>query len=258
MSKPKVITGYTPVTTFNDDNYAILVDKNGGILPISKASLRSTILGGFDLNDIYDNVFIMYHRKSDDFPLMVKPQYWPSIQNGGEVAEGVVVVEGGHVLVVAPTESTSGLLWSSADITTGNPLITDRLVAMNDWDGKANTAKIIAASSDQSVTNTAQYAAGFCNLYSRTNANGKGLTAGRWWLPSVAEWMMVYANMMKINHCLSLINGATQLVKDWYWLSTEGNASNAWGLHLNDSNLNYWGNKSQFKRHVRPVSAFLQ
>lgn len=256
MSKPKVITGYTPVTTFNDDNYAILVDKNGGILPISKASLRSAILRDFDLNDIYDNVFIMYHRKDDGVPRMVKPQYWSSIQNGGEVAEGVVVVEGGHVLVVAPTES-SKLLWSSANITTGNPLITDRLVAMNDWDGKAKTAKIIAASSDKSVTNTAQYAAGFCNLYSRTNANGKGLTAGRWWLPSVAEWMMVYANMMKINHCLSLINGATLLVGDWYWLSTEAHASGVWALGLGDGILTY-NNKSQSKSHVRPVSAFLQ
>lgn len=36
MSKPKVITGYTPVTTFNDDNYAILVDKNGESSPSAR------------------------------------------------------------------------------------------------------------------------------------------------------------------------------------------------------------------------------
>ena len=68
-----------------------------------------------NLNQIHDGIFIMYHRTSDGYPLMVKPNDWPSIQSSGEVADGVVVFEGGRHLVVAPTEATA-LPWSSAAV----------------------------------------------------------------------------------------------------------------------------------------------
>lgn len=183
-------------------------------------NLRPAVLGDININLIMDNVFIMYHRKGDNFPLMVKPHKWPGLQSAGEIADGVVVVEGGRILVVAPTEADSaGLLWSSGPVSAGTNT-SDRVAAMNDWNGKANTAAIIAASSSSAVTNTAAYAPGFCNLYSRVNANGKGLTAGKWWLASGGEMMMIYANMTKINYCLSLITGATQLAEAWYWTSS--------------------------------------
>ena len=203
-----------------------------------------------------DNVFIMYHRKSDYFPLMVKTSKWTALQTNGEVAEGVVLVQGGKVLVIASTEATSKLYWSSAAISGGGTTTTDRVTVMNDWNGKANTAAQIAASTSSAVTNTASYAPGFCNLYSKTNANGNGLTAGKWWLPSMGEMMAIYANMLKINYALSLISGATQLVYDWYWTSTEGSAAYAWHLRLYDGLMNY-GTKATIALHVRPVSAFI-
>lgn len=76
--------------------------------------LRLALVGGADLNQMYDGVFIMYHRKSDDYPLMVKPHKWPSLQSSGEIADGVVVVEGGKILVVAPTEAS--LKWIAAQL----------------------------------------------------------------------------------------------------------------------------------------------
>lgn len=225
---------------------------------IKVESLRPAILGDVNLELIMCNIFIMYHRKSDNFPLMVKPHKWASLQSSGEIADGVVIVEGGKVLVVAPTEADSaGILWSSAPVSGGATTTSDRVTAMNDFNGRANTAAIIAKSSTAAVTNTAAYAPGFCNLYSRTNANGKGLTAGKWWLPSVGEMMMIYANMTKINYCLSLINGATQLLENWYWTSTEIIAANAWFLGLGNGTLN-WTTKVFGKYGVRPVSAFIQ
>ena len=108
---------------------------------------------------------------------------------------------------------------------------------------------------DVKVTNTENYAAGFCNKYSRTNANGKGLTAGRWWLPSMGEMAMIWANFDKINYALSKISGATQLQANWYWTSTQGSASNAWTLLLGAGGVdNHWKFN---QRWVRPVSAFL-
>ncbi len=257
--KTKLLSAQTEVTTVNTDQTIILTDTNGKVTRISLSNLEAALLSGYDLNAATDNVFIMTHRKSDNWPLAIKPQYWAGYQNSGEVAEGVLVIEGGRHIVVAPTESEKGLLWSSADIN-GNTVYgyyDDRVKAFSDFNGMQNTANIIKASSDSAVTNTASYAAGFCNLYSRTNANGKGLTAGRWWLPSIGELLMIYANMSKINYCLSLISGATQLALDWYWSSSEGNAANAWALRLLDGYLSPWYIKSQSRAHVRAVSAFL-
>ena len=257
VKKTKKLSGQTTVTTINNDQKFPITDANGKVTLISLANLKTALLAGMNLNGLYDGIFIMYHRKSDDYPLMVKPHKWTNLQNNGEIADGVVVVEGGKILVVAPTESTSKLTWSSTAISGGGTTTTDRVTAMNDWNGKASTAKIIAASKSDAITNTVQYAPGYCNLYSRANANGKGLTAGKWWLPSLGEMFIIYANMTKINYALSLINGATQLVEDWYWTSTEYSATDAWLLGLYDGLTGGWNTKASSTGRVRAVSAFI-
>ena len=217
--KIKANSSKSTTTVANGEEF-VKVDVNGQMTLIPLANLKTAIFGNMNVNAIEDGIFIMYHRKSDDYPLMVKPHKWASIQSGGEVADGVVVVEGGKILVVAPTESATKLTWSSAAVSGGGTTTSDRVTAMNDWNGKTNTAAQIA----HAEASGAGYAPGFCANYSRANANGKGLTAGKWWLPSLGEMMMIYANMTKINYALSLINGATQLVEDWYWTSTESSA----------------------------------
>ena len=202
------------------------------------------------LNGVNDGVFIMFHRNSDNYPLMVKPNKWASYQDSGEIAEGVVVVEGGKILVVAPTETS--LCWSSASVSAGGTTTSDRLTALDDWAGKESTEAQIT----HPECSSASYAPGFCAQYSRVNANGKGLTSGRWWLPSVGELMMIYSNMNKINYALSLINNATQLGGTIYWSSTEYTTANAWNINL------YYGavlgsGKASSNSRVRPVSAFL-
>ena len=193
----------------------------------------------------------MFHRNNDDYPLAVNPDKFASYQSSGEIAEGVLVVDGGKMLVVAPTEAT--LAWSSAAVSAGGEATTDRLTALADWAGNTSTAAQVT----HAECNTSSYAPGFCNTYSRVNANGQGLTAGRWWLPSLGELMMIYANMRKINYALSLINGATQLAGTTYWSSTEYSTPNAWNLNLSNG---YAGNstKATYQGKVRPVSAFLE
>ena len=244
----------------SDAAYLRALDNSGNPIRISKADLSRLMAKLMSQNELYnklgDGVFIMYHRKSDDFPLIVKPHKWTSLQNSGEIADGVAIVEGGKILVVAPTQATTRLTWSSGYVSGGGTTTSDRVTAFNDWNGKTNTQKQIAASKEGAVTNTASYAPGFCNLYSRSNANGKGLTAGKWWLPSLGELMMIYANMRKINYALSLINGATQLAETWYWSSTECSATSAWGLSLGDGGAG-GGTKASDQNSVRPVSAFI-
>lgn len=249
--KIKANSSKSTTTVANGEEF-VKVDVNGQMTLIPLANLKTAIFGNMNVNAIEDGIFIMYHRKSDDYPLMVKPHKWASIQSGGEVADGVVVVEGGKILVVAPTESATKLTWSSAAVSGGGTTTSDRVTAMNDWNGKTNTAAQIA----HAEASGAGYAPGFCANYSRANANGKGLTAGKWWLPSLGEMMMIYANMTKINYALSLINGATQLVEDWYWTSTESSATYAWYLYLYYGYA-YYGTKASNTFRVRAVSAFI-
>lgn len=235
--------------------------KNSMIEAINASSLQ-----------MYDGVFIMYHRLSDGFPLAVRVSDWPALQAAGQIADGVLLVEGGKHVVIAPTEASAGLSWSSKptkikdskgnDVSKGDGVqisgVTttgDRLTAFADFTGKANTAAIIKASTTTNITNTADYAPGFCNKYARANANGKGLLAGSWWLPSLAEYVLIWANFDKVNYALSKITGATQLQKAWYWSSTQCSADTAWYLRLSDGTM---GTRYKFYQGgVRPVSAFL-
>ena len=195
-----------------------------------------------------DGVFIMFHRNSDNFPLMVKPEKWKRYQDSGEIAEGVMIVEGGRMLVVAPTETS--LYWSGATVSGGGKFTTDRQLALIDFEGKANTKQQIT----HAECSGENYASGYCALYSKVNANGKGLDAGKWWLPSMGEMMIIYANRDKINYALSFISGATQLAENWYWSSTEYSAANAWFLNLSYGNASY-NTKATGQSRVRPVSA---
>lgn len=245
----KTFGSVTTVSTINSTQFFPLTDADGNITKVSLANLKAALLDGIDLDAINDGIFIMYHRKNDDYPVAVKPHKWTSLQNSGEIADGVLVVEGGRMLVVAPTEST--LFWSSAAVSAGGKTTTNRLTALEDWEGEDSTAAQVT----HSECSGASYAPGFCHAYSRANANGKGLTAGRWWLPSIGQLMMIYANMRKINHALSLINGATQLVETWYWSSTEYSATSAWLLLLYGGTM-YSYTKASYQSRVRPVSAF--
>lgn len=249
----KTLIDFTLVTTIATGSSVLLADSAGKGQRILPANLKAALMGGLDLNALEDGIFVMFHRKGDGFPLMVKPHKWTGYQSSGEIAEGVVVVEGGHVLVVAPTESATPLTWSSAEVSGGGTTTTDRVTAMNDWNGKANTAAQIT----HSEASGTGYAPGFCHAYSRVNANGHGLTAGKWWLPSMGEMMMISANMTKINYALSLINGATQLVENWYWTSTESSATRAWYLYLGDGYADPLCAKVDDAGRVRAVSAFI-
>ena len=249
--KTKTLASVPSVVTMDASQFLILTDGNGGITKIKLSDLKSAMLGGTDLNAIEDGVFVMFHRNSDDYPLAVKPDKWTSYQNSGEIAEGVMVAEGGKILVVAPTEAT--LTWSSAAVSAGGKTTTNRETALNDWTGKTSTAAQIT----HNECKTESYAPGFCASYERVNANGKGMTAGRWWLPSLGEMMMIFANMKKINHALSLINGAAQLQENWYWTSTEASSTGAWGLSLSNGYAYGWNSKASAQGRVRPVSAFL-
>lgn len=251
VKKTKKLSGQTSTTTVASGEQFVKVDANGKVTRIPLANLQTAILGGVSTNAIEDGIFIMYHDKDNNYPYMVKPHKWPSLQTSGQIADGVVIVECGRLLVVAPTQADS-LLWSSAAVSGGGTTTNDRVTAYSDMAGKTNTAAQISHAECQG----ASYAPGYCAAYSRANANGYGLTAGKWWLPSLGEMFMIYANMTKINYALSLIDGATQLQENWYWTSTEYSANTAWPLTLGSGYMR-GTTKASGEGRVRPVSAFI-
>ena len=216
---------------------------------MSAADLKKE-LGSISIDDVMDNVFIMCHRSSDGYPVCYRPSQWAAQEAAGNVATGVLLIDGGRKLVIAPQEKTS--TWSTCQLECGTKQ-SDRLLAQELYNGKENCAKILtnttlAAEGDAS-------AVGWCNAYERINAGGKGLKAGAWWLPSLGELYLIFANFTKINYALSKISGATLLSKTAYWSCTEPSATHAWGLHFGVGFQGTSG-KSSGQYRVRPVSAF--
>ena len=203
---------------------------------------------------LLDGVKILYHNKSDsDFPYCAEIKSWSALEAQGHIASGVLLIQGDRHLVIAPTEAAEPLAWSTAAVSGGGTTTSDRLVAFSDWNGKESTKKQVS----HAECNTETLAPGFCNRYARPNANGKGLIAGKWWLPSVAEMMLIYANKKKINAALSVIKGASKLTEGWYWTSTEGSATDAWGFGLSNGGVGNWYVKVKSRGRVRAVSAFI-
>ena len=216
---------------------------------MSAANLK-TELGSISIDDVMDNVFIMCHRSSDSYPVCYRPSEWATQEAAGNVATGVLLIDGGRKLVIAPQEKTS--TWSTCQVVCGTAS-SDRLAVQELYNGKENCAKILtnttlAAEGDAS-------AVGWCNAYERINAGGKGLKAGAWWLPSIGELYLMFANYTKINYALSKISGATLLSKNPYWSCTEYSATDAWRLYFSSGNQ---GGSYKYSNQfgVRPVSAF--
>ena len=255
-----------------DPAYIFAQKSDGTKFRISKSDLAKAIrndatgLGGEQSSNsaIDDGCFIMFHGQAAGCHYAVPYVFWPSYQDGGEEADGVLIVEGGHSLVVAPHEkycywsSRSGKATETVSYTSAN-----RIALLDVWDGKERTAKICTnttspfyeESNKPSTKDT--YAPGYCYNYTPHVTGKRGLSAGKYWLPCVAELMMIYTHKYRINAGLALINGANQLSEtDWYWSSTELSPVYAWYLTLNYGDLNYH-NKKTTKSKVRPVSAFI-
>ena len=237
----------TPVQE-NLKNFAGLDAQNA--LGLMTPERLAAVAGDF----LLDGVKILYHNKSDsDFPYCAEIKSWSALEAQGHIASGVLLIQGDRHLVIAPTEAAEPLAWSTAAVSGGGTTTSDRLVAFSDWNGKESTKKQVS----HAECNTETLAPGFCNRYARPNANGKGLIAGKWWLPSVAEMMLIYANKKKINAALSVIKGASKLTEGWYWTSTESSATGAWLFNLSNGYVNRWNDKVKGKYRVRAVSAFI-
>lgn len=75
------------------------------------------------------------------------------------------------------------------------------------------------------------------------------------YIPSLGELYFILAHFSQINAALKAVGGEP-LRNDWYWSSTQYDATNAWILGLYDGGALSL-TKATYQSRVRPVSAFL-
>lgn len=198
-----------------------------------------------------DGARIMHHKKENNYPYLATYDEWPSIQDSGEVADGVFIISGGRQLVIAPNGTS--LKWSSKEGVIDNTT-PDRQISMFDYKGKEKTKAIVSSAIFGGDGDT--YAPGWCDAYSRVNENGKGLTAGGWWLPAFGELLFIFENLNKINKCLSVIAGADLIPASYHWSSSETSAVTAWRVSFGNGSV-CSDSKTLESLCVRPVSALI-
>ena len=209
-----------------------------------------------------DGVYIMFHRKSDNYPVLAHPEQWQSISQSGEVADGVLVMEAGLNVLVAPTDAGPDGMLVSNDAFPFN-IYLNRANAMRDFNGSGFTAEMLAANDSANNLADKENAPGFCYAYYRDNGSGGGLGYNRssgygtWWMPSLAELMLIFAHKQKINYCLEMIPGAQKIREVWHHSSTmKANGLN-WQFGMHNGNIDEWGPCYIARGAVRPVSTFI-
>ena len=209
-----------------------------------------------------DGCFVTFTQNSNAQQLAVPWWEWPAKEAAGEVANGVLVlIDGQAPIIVSPTETN--LKWSEDLTVVNNDINADFTKAYVDYNGKTKTAAIMAQAAKlfgEDEENWTQYAPAWCNAYDRRHDKGKGqmigIGFGKWWLPSIAELIIIWKHKYAINQCLSVISGASQLSDSWYWSSTESNAPFAWWLNLSSGLIHNTNQKNVYRMYVRAVAAF--
>lgn len=233
----------------NDFSYVIVTLSDGTEKKITKAQFAAIMAKTGDELDInkgaMDGIFICYKKADESYHRLATIFDWPTLQNGGQVADGVLVTQGDKWLIVAPNCSTS-LNWAATQsaVVTGYST-SNKAEALARWEGKTRTATAVAALGS---TNIEGKALGYVNSYSHGS-----IAAGSWWLPSLGELLFIYANKNRINKALALITGANLLPDSAHWSSTERSATNAWILNFGTGLVGYY-NKPTISIIARPVA----
>lgn len=233
------------------DSYIPLANAQGSL--VGMAQLTKMMLYGDE------SLKVAITRVSDHHPLMVSPQEWlASYNNGSYIVDGVAVIDSNMTFVIGKEETS--LAWGVDDDaagSTGNTYIsgsTNTYKAMQDFDGAARTAKILAVTKYQETNR----APGWCNAYTTVTDYSSGWSydkrkAGMWRLPTMGELTLMYSKKLKIN-ALMLLIGGTALSNSWYWSCTEYSSTSAWFLYFSYGLASH-GSKKDSGR-VRPVCAF--
>lgn len=170
--------------------------------------------------------------------LLYSTDQWTSHGFTNDKANGVAVITNECKFVIAKTQISSDMDWSSDIINAvdGVVLTNDLSIAKADYAGKANTSLIAAID-----TSKAAYSC----------ANFKFPNGQKGHLPALGEWVKAYTYKADINAAMLLING-TAMSDGSYWSSTQFAGYMAWTLNWSDGTFG-----TQSKDYNGIVRAFL-
>lgn len=165
----------------------------------------------------------------------------------GDFAQGGIVFwvdeTGRHGLVCSEEDQSNSMRWDAGSY------IYTRARGFGLFTGEKNTLLIIASHATVDDGNT--YAARVCNEY-KISKDGK--VYNDWYLPSKDELNLLYQNKSMID-IAAIENGGSAFIEDWYWSSTEGNASGlAWRQYFGDGSTYDFGKSAEYS--VRAIRAF--
>ena len=128
---------------------------------------------------------------------------------------------------------------------------TDQTVAKADFNGKANTAAIIAAYTEHSVDMDAQ---DMCSVLQTFNDGENNGGYSDWYIPAEGQLDEIYTNRSNINTALSAMT-ATQFSSSYnYWSSSEYSSFNGWHVTFGDGDVDHYskyiGNRVRFVRDI--------
>ncbi len=129
--------------------------------------------------------------------------------------------------------------------------MTSTAGAQADYNGKENTALIVAFQTTEGLT-TSNSAAIYCNEYAPTRMES---TRGKWYLPAAGEvYDYIYGNYNTLNPVVTAI-GWTYFDGDFFWSSSEYSSSNAWNVISSSGSM---GNGKGYKYNTYSVSCFFE
>ena len=214
-------------------------------------------------------VKIAFHRKykqggekGDGAPLAVGIDQWAQYARWGNRADGVLVlIDGGNPILVGLQQAN--LAWSALDFqncgTEDLPLIKSRSGIGKDMDGEKRTA-LILANEAQNYGNAPfeRFAAGWCSVFA-----SDGVSAGKWWCPSIGELMAIWSHVDAINICIDVINAnlhdgesaAMKIGNSYYQSSTEYSKSNAWVMEMSAGFSFQMAKSNATSGYVLPISS---
>ena len=250
-------------------SYSVAVDAYGETQPASQSFVSDRTARDVEFTYSCDMAPLGVWCEATDGTLLAASEWAGS----GKTAQSVVVVTADHQFRVALANiETNTAAWGGTETDIPDIVNKYQIDAINDFDSKGNTDKIIAAlnpgfanepltnayTSGHIDANTVEYngnpatkgapAAEGCRNYSSGT-----IGAGRWDLPAFGIMYLMYINKAAINACLTAMGGTT-LTSDWHWISTEYSAYNAWFFYLFSGSQHY--NNKYFAYYVRAVSAF--
>ena len=128
--------------------------------------------------------------------------------------------------------------------------------ALSDFNGKANTAAIIATPDTDSNTRYANMGT-YCTIFNATAAENQGYTD--WYIPACGQLSLMHLNWTAINNALTKIGGWT-IMDTLYWSSSEYGSSEYDGaggywVSLGDGKVSSYGKGmvDLFVRFVRDI-----